>query len=121
MIYVPIVTTPAGGQPPSPRTRELADLLAKVLEEYTKAHPTTTQAEIRAAVRMAQMVAGPDRTRVASVLSVTVGVVIGLVTLGLVFFQNSGDVEVGPALPMIIMALVILLGIVFVMVRLKGR
>jgi len=120
MTFIPIVT-PTTVPPPSPRTRELAGLLAKVLDAYTKAHPATSNAEIRAAVRMAQMSAGPDRTKLAAGLSLGVGLGVMMLTLGLFFFRSAGDVEIGPIFPMIIMALVVLLGLVAVVVKMNSR
>ena len=120
MTYVPIVI-PTTVPPPSPRTRELAGLLAKVLDEYTKAHPATSNAEIRAAIRMAQMSAGPDRTKLAVGLSLGVGLGVMMLTLGLFFFRSAGEVEIGPIFPMIIMALIVLLGLVVAAVKISSR
>jgi len=110
MSYVPIVTS-TYVPPPSPRTRELAELLGKVLEEYTKAHPATTTAEVRAAIRLAQTSAGPDRTKLAVGLSLGVGLGVMMLTLGLFFFRSAGEVEIPAILPMMLVA---------VMVKLKG-
>ena len=119
MTYVPVVTsTPP--PPPSPRTRELAGLLTKVLEEYSKAHPAVTKAEIRAAVRLAQMTAGPDRTKVATVLSLALGLGVAFLTLGLFYFRSAGDVEYGPFFPMIILAMIVLIGVVALAVKAKS-
>jgi len=120
MAYVPIVT-PTTVPPPSPRTRELAGLLAKVLDEYTKAHPATSNAEIRAAIRMAQMSAGPDRTKVAVGLSLGLGLGVLMLTLGLFFFRSAGEVEMGPIFPMIIMAVIVILGLVVAAVKISSR
>lgn len=51
MFYVPIV--PTTSTPPSPRTRELADLLSRVIREYESHHPSVTGAEVRSAIRLA--------------------------------------------------------------------
>ncbi len=117
MIYVPIVV-PTQVPPPSPRTRELAGLLDKVLEEYTKAHPATTRAEIRAAIRMAQMSAGPDRTKVAVGVSLALGVSLAMGVLGFAFFQSAGGVEFRAALPFI---LIVLFGILAAVIAVKKR
>ena len=119
MTYVPVVVpTP----PPSPRTRELAGLLTKVLDEYAKAHPAVTKAEIQAAIRMAQTTAGPDHTKVALGLSVGLGLVVLFLGAGLFYFRTAGgDVEIGPILPMIIMALIILVGVVAVAFKAQSR
>ena len=121
MSYVPIVPS-TYVPPPSPRTRELSELLAKVLDEYTKAHPATSRAEIRAAIRMAQMSAGPDKTNVALGISLALGLGVAMLTLGLFFFRSTGgDLEIGPVFPMIIMVAIVLLGAVAAMIAMKSR
>lgn len=121
MTYVPIVT-PTNAPPLSPRTRELAGLITKVMDEYTKAHPATTKAEIRAAVRMAQASAGGGPSNVAALLSLSLGLGVAALTFGLFFFRSAGGggadgPEIGPVLPMIIMALIVLLGLVMVIAK----
>jgi hypothetical protein len=122
MTYVPIVTPPVTQPPPSPRTRELAGLLTKVLEEYSKAHPAVTAAEVRAALRIAQMSAGPDRSKMAAGVSVAVGLGVAALTMGLFFFRSagSGEVEFPVVLPMVILGIIVVLGMVVAMIRLKG-
>ena len=121
MSYVPIVT-PTHVPPPSPRTRELSELLAKVLDEYTKAHPATSSAEIRAAIRMAQMSAGPDRSNVAVGISLAIGLGVAMLALGLFFFRSTGgDLEIGPIFPMIIMVAIVVLGVVAAMIAMRSR
>jgi len=89
MTYVPI--TPAMMvQPPSPRTRELADLLARVMEEYAKAHPTTTNGEVRDALRLAEARVGGVSAGPRQVIVVLVGVVIALVVGSLFFVLRAG-------------------------------
>jgi len=117
MSYVPIIV-PTNAPPPSPRTRELANLLGQVLDEYTKANPATTSAEIRDAVRMARAATGKGSANVAAGVSVGIGLVVAMLVLGLVFFQSAGEFEIGPILPMIIMALIIvLIGLVAIVVN----
>jgi hypothetical protein len=53
MSYIPIVPT-AHAQEPSRPTRELADLLGRVVQEYEKAHPTITGPEVRQALQLAR-------------------------------------------------------------------
>lgn len=120
MSYVPIVTS-TYVPPPSPRTRELSGLLAKVLDEYAKAHPATTRAEIRAAIRMAQMSVGPDRTKVAVGVSLALGLGVAMLTLGLFYFRSAGNVEIRPSVSMIIIAVIVFLGLVSGIVALKSR
>jgi hypothetical protein len=117
MIYVPMVV-PTQAPPPSPRTRELAELLDRVLEEYTKAHPATTRAEIRAAIRMAQMSTGPDRTKVAAGVSLAIGLSLAMGVLGFAFFRSGGDMEFRASLPII---MIVLFGIVAAVVAMRSR
>ena len=120
MIYVPIVV-PTQVPPPSPRTRELAELLDKVLEEYTKAHPATTRAEVRAAIRMAQMSTGPDRTKVATGVSLAIGVSLAMGVLGFAFFRSAGVVDIRSISVPIIMAVIVFLGLVVGIIAMKSR
>ena len=119
MSYVPIVPS-TYAPPPSPRTRELAELLGKVLEEYSNAHPAVTKSEVRAAIRMAQMSAGPDQTKLALGLSLGIGLGVMMLTLGLFYFRSVGDVEITAIFPMVILGIIVLLGLVAVMVKMKG-
>jgi hypothetical protein len=116
MTYVPVVTPPT---PPSPRTRELAGLLSQVLEEYTKAHPATTRAEIRAAVRMAQMSTSGSQATAVTVISLVLGLVVLFLGAGLFYFRNAGQTEFTLALPMIvaILVFVLLIGLVVIKAR----
>ena len=120
MAFVP-VSTPTT-YPPSPRTRELAGLLSKVLEEYTRAHPAVTPSEVRAAIRMAQMSAGPDRGRVGVLLATTLAFGVAGVLAGLYFFQRAeGGGEAGTLPPAVIMAVIALVGVTMVILTMRSR
>lgn len=114
MTYVPIVSPTVTAQPPSPRTRELAGLVSKVVDEYTKAHPNTSGAEVRAALKLAQAATGKDNTAVAVGLSLALGLGVAVLALLLFFRSGGGEMEIRPLFPMIIMALIILFGLVAV-------
>jgi len=116
MTYVPIVP-PSTTQPPSPRTRELAGLLSKVLEEYTKAHPSTTKAEVRAAIRMAQMSAGPANAKVALALTLFLGFLALGLFFGLFYARSGGGIDIGSALPFGIAVLVGLLLVILTVIK----
>ena len=116
MTYVPIVT-PSPTQPPSPRTRELAGLLSKVLEEYTKAHPSTTKAEVRAAIRMAQMSAGPANTKVALALTLFLGFLAFGLFVGLFYARSGGGLDLEGVLPVGIAVVVGILLLVLTVVK----
>ncbi len=121
MAYVPIVP-PAPPPPPSPRTRELSALLAKVLEEYRKAHPSVTGAEIRAAMSLAGQAAGPGRARLAAVLGAVVGLLVALGVSGVFFLQRGAGGAGSPeAMPLIVAAVIAFLGIILVLVKVLTR
>jgi hypothetical protein len=102
----------------------LAGLLSKVLDEYTKAHPATTNAEVRAAVRMAQASVGRGSSAVAAMVSVGLGLVVAGLLAAFLFFRGAGEgggdgTAIGPILPMIIMFFIIFLGVM--MIAMKRR
>ncbi|MGW8265777.1 MAG: hypothetical protein ACWGSQ_05370 [Longimicrobiales bacterium] len=120
MSYVPIVPSPPS--PPSPRTRELAALLTKVLEEYKKSHPATSDSEIRAAVRLAQLSSRSGNQALPALLSVGLGLLVAGVLAGVLVLRSSG----GPApdwsgMPMVVMAVIAFLLIVLVLVKASSR
>ena len=91
MSYVPTpIVTP---QPPSPRTRELADLLGRAIQEFEKHHPSTTGAEVRQALQIA---ARSSRSAGAQANTAVLLAVLGLLLFlagAIYFFVVSG---VGP-------------------------
>ena len=122
MTYVPVVVPPTPPKPPSPRTRELAKLLAKVLDEYAKAHPQTTNAEIRAAIRMAQGATGPDRTTMVTAVSLGLGIMMLMLGAGIFFLRGgSGGGGLDAVMPVVIIALVVVLAVVAALVKVASR
>ncbi len=123
MSYVPIVpSVVVPPPPPSPRTRELAGLLGKVLEEYRKAHPSTTSAEIRAAIRLAAVSAAPVRRAAAALaLGAVIGATALVLVLGLVLSHESGGGEGATILNALVVGLVIVLLMGFLLFRLRSR
>jgi hypothetical protein len=120
MAYIPVVPhTPS--PPPSPRTRELAGLLTKVLEEYKKSHPATSDAEIRAAVRLAQLSSRSGNQALPAAVSLGVGLLAAGVAAGIVFFRAGAGGEMESGFPMIVMAVAVFLAIVFVLVKVASR
>lgn len=121
MTYVPIVP-PTPAPPPSPRTRELAGLLSKVLEEYKKAHPATTSGEVKAAIRLAQLSsrsgnpAGP-----ALAVSLGLGLLVAAVFGGVLFLRAGGDVEISGIMPMLVFGLIVFIGLLAVLVKAMSR
>ena len=120
MTYIPIVIPPQASQPSSPRTRELAGLLTKVLEEYQKAHPSVTGAEMRAAIRMVQRTTGKDRTANALVLSLVLGLMVAGLAVGLVA-GDGGAVDLGGSMPMVILAATVFLGIILAVIKIASK
>jgi hypothetical protein len=120
MSYVPIVPQPP--QPPSPRTRELAALLTKVLTEYRKSHPAATDAEIRAAVRLAQLSSRSGNQALPALLSVGLGLLVAGVLAGVLVLRSGGSAEIDWSVtPMVVVALIVFLGILLVLVKTISR
>jgi hypothetical protein len=120
MTYIPIVPNTAT-PPASPRTRELAGLLSQVLDEYQKAHPAVTPAEMRAAVRLAQMSVKGGNQTMGLIISLSLGLLVAGLMAGLLFFRSSGGAEGGPVLSMVIMGLIVFIGILLVLVKTISR
>ena len=117
MTYVPIVV-PTQAEP-SRQTRELADLLGRVVQEYEKAHPTVTGPEVSEALQLAKRAstkAGGDQ---ASIMVALAGGLALMVGLGVFFFvQQGSDFSLRPYTTIIAVAG---LGVVFGFVALLKR
>ncbi len=117
MTYVPIPIVPP--TPPSPRTRELADLLARVIEEYEKHHPAVSGAEVREALNLASQ---SSKTATPAARSLVAMLLLGLVAFGagLFYFLEQSGGGSAPEFPMIavVIGIIVVLGLVAV---LKGR
>ncbi len=114
MFYVPYVPPPQ----PSPRTRELADLLSRAIEEYQKYHPNVSSAEVNAALQMAAVRSSRGvPARVWAVVGALVAILLG----GIFAFvaANGGQVP-GSAVPVVAVAIAILAALVAVAVA-KSR
>lgn len=120
MTYVPVIP-PTQATQPSPRTRELAELLAKVLEEYTKAHPQTTGSEVRAAMRLALRSSSPAVSGAPTVVALTLGLLVLGLGLGLFLFRSGGGVDPEGSFPMIAVAVAIVLGVLVLLVIRRSR
>ncbi len=119
MVFIP--TAPNSSFPPSPRTREMANLLTRVLEEYRKSHPATTDAEIRAAVRLAQLASRSGNRGAPALLAVASGLLVAGVLAGFLFNRSAGGVEIGTGSPMIIMGVVFMLLILLILIKVLKR
>lgn len=117
MYFVPVPPP----TPVSPRTRELADLLGRVIEEYEKHHPAVSGAEVREAVRMAarsSRAGGPEAARLVVAALAGVLVLGGVVAWILV---DRGGMSEGAA-PMVLVAVILfaVLTTLVVLKRLRG-
>lgn len=114
MLFVPIV--PSGPQaPPSPRVRELSELLGRVIDEYGKHHPSLTGTEVRQAVRLASRGASRSGDR-APVRVLLAGIVAALVAAGVAVFvlrEGSGG-EAAPVAAFGALLLLVILVAVFI-------
>lgn len=121
MLYVPVVPH-VPHDPPSPRTRELAGLLSRVIEEYEKHHPAVSGREIRAALDLAARESkGAARQEARAVAAVLLGMLVLLGGVG--WFASRGGSIDAEAWPMVAVAVAIfglLIGVV-VLKRLSGR
>ena len=116
MIFVPVVPP----QPPSPRVRELAGLLGKVIEEYEKHHPAVTGTEIRQALE----VASQSSSKAAPAAAVILGALAALLGAGVFAAVAMGGGKLDMANVPVVGAVVVALGIVMVAVlmrRLAGK
>ncbi|GMV07973.1 MAG: hypothetical protein AMXMBFR53_42480 [Gemmatimonadota bacterium] len=122
MIFVPVVPhTPV--PPPSPRVRELSDLLGRVIEEYEKHHPSVTGSEVRQALQLAS--GRSKATQAIAARLAVAGVGVALALGGVVaFLAAGGGGDVDPAaIPMVAVAVGIfsILTVAIVVKRLSGR
>ncbi len=114
MLYVPVVPY-VPHDPPSPRTRELAGLLSRVIDEYENHHPAVTGTEIRAAINLPPEAPGPAPVEARAVAGVLAGFLVLLGGVG--FFLARGgsiDVESIPMVAVSVAILALLVGIVLV-------
>jgi hypothetical protein len=103
VLFVPVI--PHHAAPPSPRTRELADLLARAIEEYEKYHPNISGPEVRAALQLAAQSsrkAGPDPRLI------TVAATLGALLIGFVVMATRGGDLGGGATPVVAVVAVVL-------------
>ena len=121
MSYIPIVIPPVTDPPPSPRSRELAELLNKVVAEYSSAHPAVTRSEIQQAIRMTQMATrGGNRSAVALRMGV-VSLLVGVLVLGLVLARDGGGLGTEGAMPMAVLAIIILVLMILLVLKSTSR
>jgi len=120
VLYVPVVPH-VPHDPPSPRTRELAGLLSRVIEEYENHHPAVTGSEVRAALAMATRTSRGGTMEARAVAGILAGffVLLG----GVAFFvMRGGSIDV-ESLPMVAVtiAIIALLGGIVLLRRVSGR
>lgn len=83
MFFVPVVP-PTPQAPLSHRTRELGDLLGRVIEEYERHHPSVTGQEVRQALQLASRHSKAAGSGAVQVL--LAGVAAALVLAGVMAF-----------------------------------
>ncbi len=120
MFFVPVIPS-SPPPPPSPRTRELAALLAKVLDEYKKAHPSLTGAEIRDALRAARASLGPLRGSARSTAVVAGAATAAALGIGVAVLQRSGGFDFESLPPIVILNLVVILLVALVVITKISR
>jgi predicted lipid-binding transport protein (Tim44 family) len=120
MAYIPPVPH-SPSSPPSPRTRELAALLTKVLEEYRKSHPSTTDAEVRSAVRLAQLASRSGNPAAPLALSLGLGLLVAGLLAGLLFYRSAGGGAPDSWAPVAILIVLVLLGVLAFVVKAGSR
>ena len=115
MLYVPVIPHRPD---PSPRARELADLLGKVLDEYEKYHPSLTAREVRAALEIAAR-----RSRSATLASreaVMAGVALAMAAAGAAVLFARGGGGPGTAPVGIVLAIIVLVAVIVLARRASG-
>lgn len=121
MMFVPVVPPTAGTSPPSPRTRELAALLQKVVEEYSAAHPAVTPAEVRRAVQMTQMSVQGGNRKLALVVVAGLSVMVALLVAGLALFSQGTMPTSGGPWPLAVFGIMVLVAVAMVVLKLVSR
>lgn len=118
--FVPYVPSPATEAQLSRQTRELADLLGRVVQEYEKAHPTVTGAEVRQALQLARRASTKTSSGDPALIASLVGGLVLMAGLGMYFFMESGG---GMSIdgPWTMAATVVALGIVAVVMAVVRR
>jgi len=116
--YVPIVV-PQQAEP-SRQTRELADLLGRVVQEYEKAHPTVTGPEVSEALQLAKRAS--TKAAGSETMAIKLALVGGVTLMaGLVLFfamQRGGGLDIANVQ---VMVAVVALGIAGAFVAILKR
>lgn len=114
VFFVPMV--PHNASPPSPKTRELADLLTRTIQEYEKYHPNVSGAEVRTALQLAAQ--GSKRAVPDARLVMVAGTLAALLVGFLVVAMRGGDTAPGsPGMIAIAVAVFLIVGLVVLLVR----
>lgn len=121
MMFVPVVPTTPSAPPPSPRTRELSGLLTKLVEEYSAAHPSVSKEEIRQAIRMTQLSVRGGNRATSLVVTLSLGVLVAVLALGLFFLRGNGAVAWESVMPGVVLGILVLLIGVLVLVKTLSR
>lgn len=113
---------PPHHEPPSPRTRELAGLLGRVIEEYEKHHPSVTGSEVRAAIELAARNSGTATSQHAKAVAVIATIVMAFVAAGLaVRLSDGGGMSESVPIAAVAVGLGVALAAVILVKRLRGE
>jgi hypothetical protein len=103
----------------SPRTRELAELLGRVIDEYEKHHPEVSDREIYSALSLASRNSRASLTTRRRVLVVALG--MGVLAAGLGVFAQLRSDHGEAAVPIMIVTLATILAVGVAMLFRAGR
>lgn len=119
MIFVPVI--PPHHEPPAPRTRELAGLLGRVIEEFEKQHPSVTGSEVRAALDLAARNSGTAMSENAKAIAVIAAIVLAFVAAGLgLSLSGGGGTPESIPIAALAVGLFLLIVVVVLVKRLRG-
>jgi hypothetical protein len=111
MLYVPIVTPPTSSQAPaSPRARELASQIEKLIQDFQRSYPDTKPADIQEAMRIAW--GGSEVTTSARrLVAVMLGLGMAALAGALLYFRSGVDVEIPWVMVAVVAGIVLVLAV----------
>jgi len=110
MTFVPI--TPTIVSPPSANAQELAEKLVGTVREFERSHPGTSHEDVKQAIELAS--SRFSTSTAPAFIAVALGLLVAAGLFVFFYAQKSGFGFAGPAMPMILIAVVVLglLGVV---------
>ena len=110
-MFIPVPS--AAPAPPSPEAQELGRHLTDVINAYQADHPNMSSLEVRQAIQLARRTGGGTDAKMA--IKATLGGLVVMMGLGLLFFRSNPDMGRVPWLMVAIGGLVVVLGVVAAM------